>query len=471
METTYGIVSIVPVIILFVLALLTKRTFESLFIATLVALMIGYKGDWFYAFIEQIQVVVSENVWVLLVVGLLGSLICVLERSQAARNFSKLLAKFATTRKKSLLSEWLLSAILFVDDYLNVMTTATTVKRLNDSHKIHRTMTAYVIGSTSAPMVVLVPLTSWTIYFASLIEETGIVPEGSSSLGTYAQSIPFMFYPMICLLVLLLVIAGVIPLFGPIKKYQKQADETGDLFTAQRVYEEEPEDLIPEQQALTDPDVEEVSTEKKKGTAGVLDFVLPIIVLVVSTILLDVDVLSGLVVTLIFTFLLYLVRRLMTMAEYVDTMWDGFSSMMSILVLLAIAFLFKNACETLGMSTYIIGTVAPLMSGKLLPLVIFLVATLMTFALANAWGVAAIMVPLVVPLVQAMDANMAVALAAIFSGTVLGTQLCFYSDNAILISRATNIQPLDHVKTQMPFALVSGVLAAVVYVIYGLAFL
>ena len=198
---------------------------------------------------------------------------------------------------------------------------------------------------------------------------------------------------------------------------------------------------------------------------------LPIIVLVVSTILLDVDVLSGLVVTLIFTFLLYLVRRLMTMAEYVDTMWDGFSSMMSILVLLAIAFLFKNACETLGMSTYIIETVAPLMSGKLLPLVIFLVATLMTFALANAWGVAAIMVPLVVPLVQAMDANMAVALAAIFSGTVLGTQLCFYSDNAILISRATNIQPLDHVKTQMPFALCAGALAAGAYLIYGLAFL
>ena len=123
------------------------------------------------------------------------------------------------------------------------------------------------------------------------------------------------------------------------------------------------------------------------------------------------------------------------------------------------------------MSTYIIGTVAPFMSGKFLPLVIFLVATLMTFALANAWGVAVIMVPLVVSLVQAMDANMAVAMAAIFSGTVLGTQLCFYSDNAILISRATNIQPLDHVKTQMPFALTAGVLTMAAYVIYGVAFL
>ena len=470
MEATYGIVSIVPVIVLFALALITKRTFESLFLATLVALVIGYKGDWFYALIEQLQVVAADNIWVLLVVGLLGSLICVLERSQAAMSFSKLLSKFAATRKRSLAAEWLLSVILFVDDYLNIMTTATTVKRLNDSHKLHRTMTAYVIGSTSAPMVVLVPLTSWTIYFASLIEETGIVPEGSSALGVYAQSIPYMFYPMLCLLVLILVIAGVIPLFGPIKKYQKQADETGDLFTTRRVYEEEPEDLIPEQQVLTEPEADGAPA-KKKGKAGVIDFVLPIVVLLIGTIYFDVDVLSGLVVTLIFTCVMYLARRLMNLAEYVDTMWDGFSSMMSILVLLVIAFLFKNACETLGMSTYIIGTVAPFMSGKFLPLVIFLVATLMTFALANAWGVAVIMVPLVVSLVQAMDANMAVAMAAIFSGTVLGTQLCFYSDNAILISRATNIQPLDHVKTQMPFALTAGVLTMAAYVIYGVAFL
>ena len=197
MEATYGIVSIIPVIVLFALALITKRTFESLFLATLVALVIGYQGDWFYALIEQLQVVAADNIWVLLVVGLLGSLICVLERSQAAMSFSKLLSKFAATRKRSLAAEWLLSVILFVDDYLNIMTTATTVKRLNDSHKLHRTMTAYVIGSTSAPMVVLVPLTSWTIYFASLIEETGIVPEGSSALGVYAQSIPYMFYPML----------------------------------------------------------------------------------------------------------------------------------------------------------------------------------------------------------------------------------------------------------------------------------
>ena len=111
------------------------------------------------------------------------------------------------------------------------------------------------------------------------------------------------------------------------------------------------------------------------------------------------------------------------------------------------------------------------MSGSVLPTVIFLAATLMTFALANAWSVSSIMIPLVVSLALSMNANIVVAIAAIFSGSVFGTQLCFYSDNAILISKATGIQPMDHVKTQLPFAMVSGVLTCVAYLIYGFVFL
>ena len=402
------------------------------------------------------QEVAANDIWVLLVVGLLGGMVGVLEKSRAAMGFSGLLSKFAATRKKSLLAEWALSVVLFVDDYLNILTTASITKRLNDSHKIHRSLTAYIIGSTSAPVVVLIPLSSWSIYYASLIEKTGIVPEGSSAVGTYIQSIPFMFYPMFCLVILLLVIAGIIPLFGPIRKYQKQAEEGGSLFMSQELpYEEEEDEPLPE----------------GKRSGGVLDFVLPIAVLLGATIYFDIDVLSGVVVALVFTCVMYLMRKLTGIAEYVDAVWAGFSTMVDVLALLVIAFMFKASCESLGMSDYIIGKVAPLMAGQMLPFVVFLVATLMTFALANAWGVSAIMVPLIVSLAQSMDANIAAAVAAIFSGSVFGTQLCFYSDNAILNSRSTNILPLDHVRTQMPFALCAGVLTCIAYLIYGFAFL
>lgn len=455
MDANYGIISIIPVIVLIVAAFITKRTFESLFLATLLALIIGFKGDWFTALIEQLQEVAANDIWVLLVVALLGGMVGVLEKSKAAMGFSGLLAKFATTRKRSLLAEWALSVLLFVDDYLNILTTGSIAKRLNDPHRVHRSMTAYIIGSTSAPMVVLVPLSSWSIYYASLLDSTGIVPEGGSAVGVYMQSIPFMFYPMFCLLVLLLVLAGVIPLFGPIKKYQRQAEETGNLFMDVRPNEESED--------------QEDSGDAKGKSGGVIDFLLPLIVLLAATIVFDVDVLSGLIVALVFTGVMYIARKLMSLSEYVDSVWEGCSTMVSILALLLIAFLFKASCENLGMSDYIIGKVAPLMAGQLLPFVVFLVATLMTFALANAWGVSAIMVPLIVSLAQTMDANIAVAVSAIFSGSVFGTQLCFYSDNAILISQATNILPMDHVKTQMPFALVAGVLTCIAYLIYGFA--
>ena len=455
MDANYGIISIIPVIVLIVAAFITKRTFESLFLATLLALIIGFKGDWFTALIEQLQEVAANDIWVLLVVALLGGMVGVLEKSKAAMGFSGLLAKFATTRKRSLLAEWALSVLLFVDDYLNILTTGSIAKRLNDPHRVHRSMTAYIIGSTSAPMVVLVPLSSWSIYYASLLDSTGIVPEGGSAVGVYMQSIPFMFYPMFCLLVLLLVLAGVIPLFGPIKKYQRQAEETGNLFM----------DVRPNDES----EYQEYSGDAIGKSGGVIDFLLPLIVLLAATIVFDVDVLSGLIVALVFTGVMYMARKLMSLSEYVDSVWEGCSTMVSILALLLIAFLFKASCENLGMSDYIIGKVAPLMAGQLLPFVVFLVATLMTFALANAWGVSAIMVPLIVSLAQTMDANIAVAVSAIFSGSVFGTQLCFYSDNAILISQATNILPMDHVKTQMPFALVAGVLTCIAYLIYGFA--
>ena len=164
-------------------------------------------------------------------------------------------------------------------------------------------MTAYIIGSTSAPVVVLIPLSSWSIYYASLINNTGVVPEGSSAVGMYMQSIPFMFYPMICLLVLLLVIGGILPLFGPLRTMQKQADAGGSLYP--------PGEETLEEAAEDQEELEELEdAAKKPSKAGVLDFLLPLLVLVAATIYFDIDVLTGVVLALVFTGAMYLILSL-----------------------------------------------------------------------------------------------------------------------------------------------------------------
>lgn len=453
-EVNYGIISLIPCVILITMALITKRTFEPLVVGTLVALLVSSREDCFVDFVQSALDVVARETWVIMVVGLMGSFLFLLEKSKATLSFASLLSRFATTRRKALLAEWLLSLCLFIDDYLNILTTGNTVKKITDRFNISRTLTAYTLGSTSAPIVVLAPLSTWAVFFSSLIATAGIVPEGESSLTAYLSCIPYMFYPIIDIIIVFLVILGLFPIIGPLRKLERKARETGDLY---------PDGLSVE--------LPSESAEEEGGKAGNLfDFLLPLAVLLAVTIMLDINVLMGVTASLFFTAILYVGKKLMTVSQYVDNMWAGFNSMMTVLGLLVAAFMFKEACDDLGMAPYVISVVKPLMQSGFLPVVVFIVSALMTFALANAWGLAAIMVPLVVPLAQGMDVNVFLTLAAVFSGATLGTQACFYSDNAILIGQSVNIRPFDHAITQLPFSLVAAAISIILYLVFGFMF-
>ncbi len=448
----YGVISLIPCVILITMALITKRTFEPLVVGTLVALLISSREDWFVDFVQSALDVVARETWVIMVVGLMGSLLFVLESSKATTSFAGLLSRFATTRRRALIAEWILSLCLFIDDYLNILTTGNTVKKITDRFQISRTLAAYTLGSTSAPIVVLAPLSTWAVFFSSLIANTGIVSENGSSLGAYISCLPYMFYPMIGIIIVLLVILGIFPLIGPLRKLERKARETGDLYP----------------DGLSAPSIPEEARDEKDAKHGsLMDFLLPLAVLLAVTILLDIDVLMGVTAALFFTAILYVAKKIMTVSQFVDNIWAGFNSMMTVLALLVVAFMFKEACDDLGMAPYVISIVQPLMQSGYLPAVVFIVSALMTFALANAWGLAAIMVPIVVPLAQGMDVNVYLTLAAVFSGATLGTQACFYSDNAILIGQSFNIRPYDHAITQLPFALVAAALSVLLYLTFG----
>ncbi|MGI6728307.1 MAG: Na+/H+ antiporter NhaC family protein [Anaerovoracaceae bacterium] len=451
-EVNYGIISLIPCVILITMALVTKRTFEPLVVGTLIALLISSREDWFVDFVGSALDVVARETWVILVVGLMGSFLFVLEKSKSTLSFAGLLSKFATSRRKALISEWFLSMCLFIDDYLNILTTGNTVKRITDRFKISRVQSAFILGSTSAPIVVLAPISTWAVFFSSLLANAGMVPEGGSAVGTYMSCVPYMFYPVINIIIVLLVIAGIFPLIGPMRKLDRKARETGDLYP----------------DGLSAPvEVPESEEDKNAKQGTLIDFILPLAVLITVTLILDIDVLMGVTAALFFTAIFYVVKKLTTISQFVDNMWAGFNSMMTVLGLLVAAFMFKEACDDLGMAPYVISKVQPFMQSGFLPLVVFIISALMTFALANAWGLAAIMVPIVVPLAQGMDANIFLSVAAIFSGATLGTQACFYSDNAILIGQSFNIRPFDHAITQLPFALVAAVISAILYLVFG----
>ncbi len=450
---SYGALSLIPIATVIILAVTTKKTFEPLLLATLTAIIIYAKGNFFTEFVNGALNVMADPTigWVILVCGLMGSLLLILEKANASSAFARAIEKFATTRKRALFCTWLFGIFLFIDDYLNVLTVGNTMKKVTDKFNISRAFLAYSVGSTAAPIVVLVPISTWAIFFASLLANEGIVGSDGSAITAYMQCIPYLFYGWIAVFVVLpLVIIGVIPLMGPMKKQELNARETGDLFP--------PGVLPPAPEEAHDPSL-------KQG--GIWDFVLPLTVLVGVTIAVGNDVLKGVIAALVFTAVLYVGRRLTNFTEYLDHFWAGFGTMVQIFGLLVMAFMFKNACATLGFTDYVIASVAPYMNGGLLPAIVFVTTALMAFAMANFWGLAAIVIPIVIPLATAMNVDIYLAAAAVFSGATFGSHACFYADSAILIGKATDIRPFDHAITQLPYAIICAVLTTVLYLAFG----
>ena len=475
----FGPVSLIPIVIIIVLSLITKKTFEPLLVSTFVAVIIfqvyNNASEGVYNVWTNIQSVLGGFVglllkemkddtigWVILVCGLMGALLFILEKSNAAASFANYLTKFAKTRKRALFATWAFGILLFIDDYLNVLTVGNTMKKVTDKHNISRAMLAYSVGSTAAPIVILVPISTWAVFFASLLAGQGVLGADGTAFSAYVNCIPFLFYGWICVFVVLpLVILGVIPLMGPMKKQELAARETGNLF---------PPGVEP-------PEVEsEIEVDPNQKQGGVLDFVLPLVILVAATIIFGKDLLTGAIVALIYTAIQYFARKLVKWTQLIDQFWAGFSTMIQVFGLLVLAFSFKDACADLGFVDYVIGIVEPIMSGAVLPAVVFIATAVMAFAMANFWGLAAIVIPIVVPLASAMgmgvgSIGMSLCCAAVFCGAAFGSHACFYADAAILIGKATDIRPYDHAITQLPYAIIAAVLSTILYLIFGFVYL
>ncbi|HBQ43047.1 MAG TPA: sodium:proton antiporter [Lactobacillus acetotolerans] len=454
----YGIISLIPAVIVVILALITRKTLEPLVIGSLVGFIILSKGNFFTAFVNTALKVMGDPTigWVILVCGLMGSLIAVLEKSGGINSFAQLAVKYANTRKKALFFTWLSGLCLFIDDYLNVLTVGSTMKKVTDKHRIPRALLAYSVGSTSAPICVLVPFSSWAVFFASLLAAQGLTVNGSG-IGAYIHTIPYVFYGWAAVFIILpLVISDIIPLIGPMKEANNLALKTGQLF---------PPDYIEANQQPVDEGTTEATDVNARG--NLINFMLPIIVLISATIFMGIDLLKGIIIALVFTAIFYGLRKIMYYEEFMDNCWEGFRSMIFVLGLVIVSFIFKEVNDGLGLTNYVIETVKPLMNGGWLPAVTFLVTAGVAFATATFWGLAAIMIPIVIPLAQAMGVDPFLASGAVFSGAAFGSHACFYSDASILIAKATGIRPYDHAITQLPYAVMAALMATVLYVFFG----
>lgn len=441
----FGVVSLVPTAVVLAVAVWTRRPVESLIIGALVGFVILAPRDPLTAFTDgMVAVMQNETVgWIILVCALFGSLITLLVRVGAAARFGDAASARIRTRGGSLAVTWLLGLAVFIDDYLNVLAVSSSVKRFTDRYRVSREMLAYVVDSTAAPVCILVPISTWTAYFSGLLEETGWAAPGRG-LSLYIDAIPFMLYAWIAVALALLVGAGRVPAIGPMRKAERRARETGQV---------------------APPGLEEAKLEGETDPAAAerarpWHFVVPVVTLVAATWILDLDILKGVVVALGVTLAIVAGARLLRVRAALDTAMAGVLTMIVPLATVFGGFLLKEVNDGLGLTVYLIDTVEPLMTPGLLPAVTFLTMSLVAFATASFWGIFAVAVPIVLPLANAVGAEMPLVIGALISASAFGSHACFYGDSTVLASRGAGCGVVEHALTQLPYALAAAGLAA-----------
>jgi tetracycline resistance efflux pump len=440
---SFGLLSLIPAAVVLALALLTHRALESLLVGCVVGMLMLHPTD----FLLQItnlasKTMVDETIgWIILVCGLMGSLIVLLLRTGAALAFSVAISQKANSRKKVLLSTWVLGLLIFIDDYLNALAVGTSMKRLTDKYKISREMLSYVVDSTAAPICILLPISTWAVFFAGALESNGYAEKGQGMM-LYIEAIPYMFYAWAAVIIVPLVAAGWFPVIGPMKKAEKLAAAGASNYPVL---------------SATQVDAETLNESSK---VNLWSFLIPMVSLIAISWAYDINVLIGIVCAVVITVLMFGLQGVMTWPDLFDSILDGFRLMMPALAIIVASFMLKDVSEQMGLSSFVIDSVKPFMTQALLPVIAFIAIALVAFATAAFWGVLAISIPIILPLAEQLGAPLPVVIGAMMSAAAFGSHACFYSDSTVLAAQASEVDVMQHALTQLPYVLISASIAS-----------
>ena len=402
---------------------------------------------------ESLQNQLAENVWVMLVCLLFGGLISLLTDSKGSFGFSKYISKFCNSERKTLMTTFVMGILIFVDDYLNVLSIGACMKKISDKQKLPRESLAYILDSTGAPVCVLLPFSTWAVFYASLFYEQESVQAISgvtSAMSAYIKAIPFCFYPIVALIVVFLFAMGWMPKLGPMKKAYKRVEETGKVYSdASRKYNHD-----------------ELEGEED---GNIWNFLIPMGVLVGVAVATG-DILVAVIIALIVCFVMYVPRKIISIDDFLSSMIRGFGDMLPTLTMLLVTFVLKDISGQMGMTEYIIELAEPFLFASIFPAMVFLLGAILAFTTGSDWGMSSIITPIVFPLGAALGANPILIMAAIISGGTFGSHACFYADATLLASQSSGIENMEHALSQIPYVIIASVISVVCFVVAGFIF-
>ena len=320
MIETYGILSVIPTIVLIGLALKTRKLLESILVASIIGFVVIYKEGFFLNWVDALYITFSSDLFVFIgiLMACFGAFIKLLERSGGALAFGKAIKKYANTQRKSLFITYILGMIVFMDEYLNALVVTAATRSLNDQHKVPREMLALTVNTAGSPVCVLLPFSTWAAFYIGLIATQGVATELLTPAGIYISSIPYMFYPIVALIVTALLIWGKIPMMGPLKKAYERVEKTGNL--------------LPDNATISNDEIV-IEMEEEVSTNRISDFLVPMLAFVVAAIVTGNDIVMASLMAIFTCFVLYVGRRSMSVETFTETCIDGIKDFAYLIVL------------------------------------------------------------------------------------------------------------------------------------------
>lgn len=469
----YGTIwALVPPIVAIALALLTKEVYSSLFIGILVGAMFysgfSFEGTVIHMFQDGMISVLSDswNVGILIFLVILGAMVALMNKAGGSAAFGRWAGERIKTRAGSQLATIALGVLIFIDDYFNCLTVGSVMRPVTDKQNISRAKLSYLIDATAAPICIIAPISSW----AAAV--TGFV-EGQDGLGLFIKAIPYNFYALLTIVMMIAIVLLDVD-YGPMALHEKNAKD-GDLYTTEGR-----------------PYANMENAHMIQGNGKVIDLVVPIIALIIACVIGMIytggffsgesfvnafsssDASLGLVLGSFFGFLItivfYLVRKVLSFQDCMASLPEGFRAMVPAIMILTFAWSLKAMTDSLGAADFVAAAMENVAGGlmRLLPAIIFLVGCGLAFATGTSWGTFGILIPIVVAVFNGTNEEMMImSISACMAGAVCGDHCSPISDTTIMASAGGQCDHVNHVSTQLPYALTVAAISFVTYIFAG----
>lgn len=462
---------LVPPLVAIVLALITKEVYSSLFIGILVGGLFysgfSFEGTVNHIFQNGFIGVLSDsyNVGILVFLVILGAMVSMMNKAGGSAAFGRWAATHIKSRVGAQLATILLGCLIFIDDYFNCLTVGSVMRPVTDKHKVSRAKLAYLIDATAAPVCIIAPISSW----AAAV--TGFV-EGADGFSLFIRAIPYNFYALLTIVMMVTLVISKME-YGPMKQHELNALK-GDLHSTP---------------AGTGDKFDDEVAGNPKG--GVIDLIIPVICLILCCIIgmiytggffdgvgiieafsncdASVGLAYGSFFGLVISIVLYMVRKVLSFKECMGCLPEGFKAMVPAILILTMAWSLKAMTDSLGAAEFVANFINSYAKGLMnfLPAIIFLVACVLAFASGTSWGTFGILIPIVVDAFAGNETMIIIAISACMAGAVCGDHCSPISDTTIMASAGARSNHINHVNTQLPYAITVAAVSFVTYIVAG----